>query len=134
MSSTAWYAHSRNRGWGCSPVALAAKLRKKPLRRVFRKADESCTCVRVWTGCASILRLEKPETLHGVRGFSPILSANELAYKTGISSGAWRLILRGRAARVEELALWSELAVLDDDGRVVDLLSGEEVEWPPITN
>ena len=28
----------------------------------------------------------------------------------------------------------SRPAVLDDDGRVVDLLSGEEVEWPSIAN
>ena len=31
-------------------------------------------------------------------------------------------------------ALWSRPAVLDDDGRIVDLLSGQEVEWPPIAN
>ena len=31
-------------------------------------------------------------------------------------------------------ALWSRPAVLDDDGRIVDLVSGQEVEWPPIAN
>jgi hypothetical protein len=29
-------------------------------------------------------------------------------------------------------ALWSATAVLDDDGRIV--VSGQEVEWPPIAN
>jgi hypothetical protein len=31
-------------------------------------------------------------------------------------------------------ACWSRPAVLDDDGRIVDFVSGEEVEWPPLAN
>jgi hypothetical protein len=31
-------------------------------------------------------------------------------------------------------ALWCVPAVLDDDGRIVDFVSGQEFEWPPITN
>jgi hypothetical protein len=41
-----------------------------------------------------------------------------------------REVLRAKLAA----AFWTRPAVLDDDGPVVDLLSGEEVEWPPITN
>jgi hypothetical protein len=41
-----------------------------------------------------------------------------------------REVLRGKVIA----ACWSRPAVLDDDGRVVDFLSGEEVEWPPIAN
>jgi hypothetical protein len=31
-------------------------------------------------------------------------------------------------------ALWHVPPVLDDDGRIVDLVSGQEVEWSPIAN
>jgi hypothetical protein len=30
--------------------------------------------------------------------------------------------------------LWHVSLVLDDDGRIVDLVSSQDVEWPPIAN
>ena len=51
-----------------------------------------------------------------------------------------RLAVEGIAVPREVLrakvvaACWSRPAVLDDDSRVVDLLSGQEVAWPPIAN
>lgn len=30
-------------------------------------------------------------------------------------------------------AMWGAVA-LDEDGRIVDYVSGEEVEWPPLAN
>jgi hypothetical protein len=41
----------------------------------FQTADESCTCVRVCTCCAPILRLENRRPLTGFVGSNPTLSA-----------------------------------------------------------
>jgi hypothetical protein len=40
-----------------------------------------------------------------------------------------REILRAKVAA----ALWGS-TVLDDDGRIVGLVSGQEVDWPPVAN
>ena len=61
--------------------------------------------------------------------FSPML--NELLGDLAIEGiTVTREQLRAKLAA----ELWHVPPVLDDDGRIVDLVSGQEVEWPPIAD